>query len=172
MSSSVSYCMSYCIILWCTVVAHHALVGWADIGITSLWALIKVFYTLGTDENVTEPSAISPPHGVIDSSVLQTQDPFYSDQLTRKCSDFKLIDGELRLQKTGGRGYYMKNWCFAQDGGQPHCKSRKVKVFQPSRFKTLFAICSGTDEKGHWNSSADLSISMHTKPTKDNTRYT
>ena len=68
----------------------------------------------GTVVSVQEPWLSASPDGVIDSSVLlevkcpvPTQ-PSLTLQLTQKCSDVKLVDGELQLQKTGSRGYYMQ----------------------------------------------------------------
>lgn len=76
----------------------------------------------GTVVSVQEPWLSASPDGLIDSHVLleikcpvPTQ-PLLTNQLTQKCSDIKLVDGELQLQKTGSRGYYIKYnlQCFAQ----------------------------------------------------------
>lgn len=68
----------------------------------------------GTVVSVQEPWLSASPDGVIDSCVLlevkcpvPTQ-PSLTVQLTQKCSDIKLVDGGLQLQKTGSRGYYMQ----------------------------------------------------------------
>lgn len=68
----------------------------------------------GTVVSVQEPWLSASPDGVIDSCVLlEIKCPVptqlsLTDQLTQKCSDITLLDGELQLQKTGSRGYYMQ----------------------------------------------------------------
>lgn len=68
----------------------------------------------GTVVSIQEPWLSASPDGVIDSDVLLgikcpvPTHPSLTEQLTQKCSDIKLVDGELQLQKTGSRGYYMR----------------------------------------------------------------
>ncbi|CAI5685839.1 unnamed protein product [Oreochromis niloticus] len=69
---------------------------------------------MGSVISIQEPWLSASPDGVIDSDVLleiKCPVPTYpslTEQLTQKCSDIKLVDGELQLQKTGSRGYYMQ----------------------------------------------------------------
>ncbi len=68
----------------------------------------------GTVVSVQEPWLSASPDGVIDTCVLlEIKCPVptqlsLTDQLTQTCSDIKLVDGELQLQKTGSRGYYIQ----------------------------------------------------------------
>lgn len=72
----------------------------------------------GTVVSVQEPWLSASPAGVIDTCVLLEKKKkktcpvptqlSLTEQLTQKCSDIKLVDGELQLQKTGSRRYYMQ----------------------------------------------------------------
>lgn len=68
----------------------------------------------GTVISIQEPWLSASPDGIINSDVLLEikcpvpTHPSLTEQLTQKCSDIKLVDGEFQLQKTGSRGYYMQ----------------------------------------------------------------
>lgn len=70
----------------------------------------------GTVVSVEEPWLSASPDGTIDScELLEIKCPVpnknhhsFIDQLSQKFSDVKVVDGQLELQKTGSRGYYMQ----------------------------------------------------------------
>lgn len=89
----------------------------------------------GTVVSVQELWLSASPDGLIDSHVLleikcpvPTQ-PSLTNQLTQKCSDIKLVDGELQLQKTGSRGYYMQVQLTVFCTG---LKSARLLIWTPS----------------------------------------